>query len=204
MAEWCQIPKPSHGFEGTISPDGLYISVRDHHECSYGDPVINHISVAFKIIFRRFVRSASAFEKALPKRYNKGVVWNMRKSLALKTLLVDLDHDVNEEGAALIGTGKQTHSIKIHLNYEMVKRSTGIGVAVVAIHEIGHQFGVQHNMSKHGMSTLALEGCIYAAHTLKIGSINAHSWKSHTSAANATVLHLVGGTHGPKVRCNVK
>jgi len=103
------------------------------------------------------------FEAALPSGAG-GRVYNIRKSQNRELLMViGKDLGAGTCGRAQILTGRSTHDIHINLHVDMVNTSTDIGIAVVMIHEIAHQFGVQHT---GWMNTADFEGALWASHNV--------------------------------------
>jgi hypothetical protein len=161
-----------------------YVHIHDFsNNCA--DPIIDKVGRAMRIVSDTVYRKLGAFEKALPIGFDSGKIWNLRKSIGTRYVLIDAEHDqAGECGFAYSGSGRSVHDIYINIDINMTQNSTDLGVALVIIHEIGHQFDIQHNHYLHNNS---LEASLFAAQTDPIGTIPQGGWANYWTASQREI-----------------
>ncbi|MDO9048192.1 MAG: hypothetical protein Q7U66_10710 [Methylobacter sp.] len=141
---------------------------------------------AMPLVSESLCSKLGKFEAALPSGAG-GRVFNIRKSQNRELLMIigkHLPESPTEAtcGEALIQTGRSTHDIHITLDVDMVNTATDIGIAVVMIHEIAHQFGVCHD---GWMNTADFEGALWASHN--VDSVTRTDIADYIAKANVEV-----------------
>lgn len=123
------------------------------------------IAAAMLLVSQSLVSKLGAFEACLPQGAG-GRVWNIRKSQNREPMGCHASTDSCGRGCcgdATVDNGRRTHGIGFSLNPTMVRNTSEIGIAIVIIHEIAHQFGVLH----HGwLNTWDFEGALWASHNV--------------------------------------
>jgi len=140
------------------------------------------IADAMLLVSESLCSKLAKFEAALPEGAG-GRVWNIRKSQNREPLTIvarSLGDGVC--GQARVESGRETHPIGISLNPKLVQNASIMGIAVVIIHEIAHQFGVLHD---GWMNTSDYEGALWASHN--VADVKRSDIESYVKSANLEI-----------------
>lgn len=119
---------------------------------------------AMHLVSESLCSKLEKFEAAMPEGAG-GRVWNIRKSQNRERVeIYTSDNNCGCCGDAFIESGNTTHPIRFTLQPSMIDIGTPLGIACVMIHEIAHQFGVQHN---GWMNTGHFMGALWASHKVE-------------------------------------
>ncbi|EJQ99031.1 hypothetical protein II5_05773 [Bacillus cereus MSX-A1] len=145
----------------------------------FNESEAQRIAEAMLLVSQSLCSKLVKFEAALPAGAG-GRVWNIRKSQNREPLTIVARSEAC--GRAQVRSGRETHPIGFSLNPSMVQNSSIMGIAVVIIHEISHQFGVLHD---GWMNTGDYEGALWASHN--VDDVKRSDIEHYINRANAEI-----------------